>query len=342
VVRGCLPYIPICTGSGGVGGDVTNALANAFFGAFSSAVDSAEVWVLGHVLSLITSSTSIDLSGGWFVQKERGMVTLTAVMLVPLLIAGTISAVMHQDLRRLARTWLVALPGAVVFTVLAIGLTTYALWLADAMTSAVTSGGDLAALRTLTTLTTEPGLPPSVLTMLALVALLGALAVWLELIVRSAAVYVAVFFLPLALAGMVWPAASHLARRLLEGLAALVLMKFVIVSTLALGAAAVSSHQGVDQVASGIGILLIAAFAPYVLLRMVPIIEAASIGHLAGLSRQPFRAAVDTTTRVAGMVTTGGSAVAALKRTSQPDVGSSPADREPAKAPSTYSTAGES
>ena len=30
--------------------------------------------------------------------------------------------------------------------------------------------------------------------------------VWLELVVRAAAIYVAVFFMPLALAGYVWPA----------------------------------------------------------------------------------------------------------------------------------------
>ena len=80
--------------------------------------------------------------------------------------------------------------------------------------------------------------------MLLLVALLVAVAafvLWLELLIRAAAVYVAVLFLPLALATLVWPAVSHWCRRLVETLAALILSKFVIVATLSLAAGAVSS-----------------------------------------------------------------------------------------------------
>ena len=69
--------------------------------------------------------------------------------------------------------------------------------------------------------------------MLLLVSLLIAVAafvLWLELLIRAAAVYVAVLFLPLALATLVWPAVSHWCRRLVETLAALILSKFVIVA----------------------------------------------------------------------------------------------------------------
>ena len=80
--------------------------------------------------------------------------------------------------------------------------------------------------------------------MLLLIALLIAVAafvLWLELLIRAAAVYVAVLFLPLALATLVWPAVSHWCRRLVETLAALILSKFVIVATLSLAAGAVAS-----------------------------------------------------------------------------------------------------
>lgn len=317
-------------------GSVGQAVANAIVSAFSRFVDSSASWILGHVLALATSTTTINLGSSWFIRRETLMVTLMALLLVPLLIAGTISAVAHQDLRRLARTWLVGLPASIVATTLVIGLTTTALQLADAMTSLVTSADSLDAYHVLTDVPGLPGLPPPVATSLCIIVLLGALAVWLELVVRSAAVYVAVFFLPLALAAMVWPAAAHMARRLIEGLAALVLMKFVIVATLSLGAAAVRSGNGVDQVAAGIAVLLIAAFAPYVLFRMVPVVEAASIGHLAGLSRQPFRAAASSATRIAGVVSTGGAALGGLKRGAPAGVGASATQPMVPEAPVTY------
>ena len=59
---------------------------------------------------------------------------------------------------------------------------------------------------------------------------------------RAAAIYVAVFFMPLALACYVWPATTAIAKRTVELLAALILSKFVIVATLTLGVAAL--HGG--------------------------------------------------------------------------------------------------
>jgi hypothetical protein len=41
----------------------------------------------------------------------------------------------------------------------------------------------------------------------ALIVTLGALSIWLELLLRAAAIYISVLFLPLALAAMIWPAA---------------------------------------------------------------------------------------------------------------------------------------
>ena len=78
---------------------------------------------------------------------------------------------------------------------------------------------------------------------------------WLELLIRSAAVYVAVLFLPLAIATLVWPAVSHWCRRLVETLAALILSKFVIVAVLSLAAGALSSGTAGTGV-HGAGLLL--------------------------------------------------------------------------------------
>ena len=64
---------------------------------------------------------------------------------------------------------------------------------------------------------------------------------WLELLLRQAAVTVAVLFAPIGFAALVWPSTAHWLRRLVEGLVAIIFSKFVIVSVLSLAASALSN-----------------------------------------------------------------------------------------------------
>jgi hypothetical protein len=114
----------------------------------------------------------------------------------------------------------------------------------------------------------------------------AAFVLWLELLIRAAAVYVAVLFLPLAMATLVWPAVSHWCRRLVETLSALILSKFVIVATLSLAAGAISSGSGLSSVLAGGALLVIATFVPFAILRLIPAVEAGAVGHLEGLRQR--------------------------------------------------------
>jgi hypothetical protein len=125
---------------------------------------------------------------------------------------------------------------------------------------------------------------PFVTFLIALLTTAGGLVLWLELLVREAAVYVVVLMLPLVFAAMVWPARRIWAVRGVEVLVALILAKFAIVSVLALAAAALT-HGGGDLIVRSLaGLVLVAlgAFAPWVLLRLLPLAEVASaaIGHV--------------------------------------------------------------
>jgi hypothetical protein len=135
----------------------------------------------------------------------------------------------------------------------------------------------------------------------------AAFVLWLELLVRAAAVYVAVLFLPLAMATLVWPSVAHWCRRLVETLTALILSKFVIVATLSLAASAVGSGtagtgdagSGFASVLAGGALLVLATFVPFSILRLIPLVEAGAVGHLdgvrqravAGLTHMPHKAA---------------------------------------------------
>ena len=103
----------------------------------------------------------------------------------------------------------------------------------------------------------QPAAPTFVLFLGGMAVVVGAVLVWVELLLRAAAVYVAVLFLPLALASLAWPAISHWCRRLVDTLVALVLSKFVIVAVLSLAVGALaagtgSTPAGADAVGRGL------------------------------------------------------------------------------------------
>jgi len=112
----------------------------------------------------------------------------------------------------------------------------------------------------------------------AIVMAVGAVVVWIELLVRQAAIYVAVLFLPLAIAGIVWPATSHWFKRLAHILVALILSKFVIAAILSLAASGLAADTadggGFSAVLGGGALLTLAAVAPLALLKLAPILEA--------------------------------------------------------------------
>ena len=135
---------------------------------------------------------------------------------------------------------------------------------------------------------------PAFVTLLgALFVSFGALLLWVELLVRAAAVYVATLFFPLAMASLVWPAVSQWCRRLVETVAALVLSKFVIVAVLSLAVGALGAGDGSfsSELAGG-ALLLLAAFAPFTLLRLVPMVEAGATSQLEGVRHRVQQAAL--------------------------------------------------
>ena len=112
-----------------------------------------------------------------------------------------------------------------------------------------------------------------------LLTVAGAVVLWVELLMREAAVYVIVLMLPLAFAAMVWPARRVWAIRAVELLVALILSKFAIVAVLSLGGAALGHtlRQRGHGTLAGFVLVCWRSFAPWALLRLLPLTELA--GH---------------------------------------------------------------
>jgi hypothetical protein len=297
----------LLTGSGlsslsGLPGEVAKAVSTRLFSQLGTWLGQGAVYVLaglGHVMSV---STTPPIGTSFFAHEIGVMALIAAAVALPLLLLTAVQSVVQQDPGLLIRTLLVKLPLALVFTGIAVQLVELGLAATDSMcgamlqTARVPVGQLFSGIaRAVLGVTAVTGSSEGAFAACAgaVVVALVALLLWLELALRSAAIEAAVLFLPLALAGVIWPATSHWARRLGEILAALVLSKLVIVAILALAAGQLSGAGGggFAEIVSGLALLLLAALAPFTLLRLVPIVEAGTISHLEGMARRPAYAA---------------------------------------------------
>lgn len=307
---GCTGLLsPVCHAVGGAGSSIFSSGAGAVLSAVATWVVGGASWLLGQIGGVLSSSTSIDLGAGWFQSHYRVMAGLAGVVVLPLVILSVVQAVYRQSPGPLVRSIVVQLPLAALLTAAAVQLVQLALAATDALSATVASGTGtniqdvLAGVAGLlvSEIAGGPQSPPTFVILLGgLLVAIGAFALWVELLVRAAAVYVAVLFLPLALASLVWPAISHWCRRLADTLVALVLAKFVIVAILSLAAAALASGTGAGfaSVLGGGALLLLAAFTPFTLLRLVPAVEAGAVHQLEGV-RHRASAALGSAPRTA-------------------------------------------
>ena len=280
-------------------GAVAGAGVGAVFQGLTKWVVDGAVWLVAQIGSVLTATTSVDVGAPWFRSHYQVMLALLGVVVLPMLLGSVVQAVLRQDATTLLRSFLVHLPLAMVLAGGAVKTVQLALAATDALSSFVSASAGADLHRALSGVGTAlaasaaaPGIPAFVALLGALLVVLGALALWVELLVRAAAVYVAVLFLPLALASLVWPAVSHWCRRLVEVLAALILSKFLIVAILSLAVGALASGASgsagsagasLRAVLAGAALLSMAAFSPYALLRLIPMAEAGAVGHLEGV-----------------------------------------------------------
>lgn len=309
-VIGCTGLLnPVCSGVTGIGSGVAGASAGAALGAVTGWVVQGASWLLGQIGGVLTSTTSVDLGASWFVGHYRAMAALAAVVILPLLLLSVLQAVYRQSAAVLVRVVAVQLPLALLLTAAAVQLVQMALSATDALATSVSVGVGVDVQKALQAVASQlvaqagggPDSAPAFVVLLgALLVAIASFVLWLELLVRAAAVYVAVLFLPMALASLVWPAVSHWCRRLVDTLVALVLAKFVIVAILSLAASALASGTGAgfSAVLGGAALLLLAAATPFTLLRLVPMVEAGAVHQLEG-ARHRVRSAFVTTPRSA-------------------------------------------
>lgn len=304
-----------------IAADVVRDALGAIAHAVSSGIVSVAAWAIGGLTHAATATTAINLDT-WFQGPWRAMGAVAAVVAVPLFLAGVLSALVRGEgpagLARVLGRLLAAAAGGVLALAgveLLLALVDFSCAVVE-HASGISLAGALARLGTALGVTSAVGGPQIGAigaAVLALLAALGALVLWLELAVRSALVLVATAFIPLALAGLLWPATASWFRRLAEVLAAVALSKLVIVVVLVLGAAALTASPvslsapgaDADAVVSGIAFLAVATLGLPMALRLVPMAAEAAMG--AGLGAVLVRRGLRAPATVAGHVSAAGS-----------------------------------
>ena len=301
----CFPTI-VCpssiVGAGtGLASSIAGPIASSLLSEVGAGVQQAATWLVQQVFTLIEQSTTPNVASSWFVPEVQLMEQVGGLVILPVLMLATIGPVLRQDGRRLARVWGIGLPVAIFAGFAASELTGVAIQATDYLSEAAVGPSPDALSQAFVHAASSSAVaaaPLFVQILLAGVTVVGAMTIWLELTLRSAGIYLATFFMPVVLVAYIWPSTAELARRGVQVLASLVLSKFVIVASLGLGFAAVTDGSAQAAV-SGAAILLMAAFAPFALLRLAPVAEASVIAHLEGMSRRPVRAAARTATAAA-------------------------------------------
>jgi hypothetical protein len=263
-----------------VGGASSTASTKLAIVAVVAWVAGGAKFALDETAKILSHTTRPNLRSTWFSGAYWRMAGIAALLTVPFLFAAAIQALLRSDLSLLAQAAFGYLPLAMLSVSIAAPVATLLLAATDQLCGLVSAGQGA---RFLSGAGSVFGLAhfvtqPFIVFLLGAIAAGGALIVWVELAVREAAVYVIVLMLPLALAALVWPARRVWAIRSVELLVALILSKFAIVAVLGLAGAALDqeSHGGLTTALAGMVLVLLAAFAPWALLRLIPLSELAA------------------------------------------------------------------
>ncbi len=326
-----VPPVPPVRPGGMVNIPVVSPVVNGIAGGVvssgvGSVMDSLTQWVAGGAASLLgwlgkemSQTTTIDLTRPWFASHYAAVAGLAVFVAAPVAFVAVIQSIARQDSTIVIRCVLVNLPLALVAAGVAVEGVQFAVTLVDQMCKALTGAANgsmahlLSGLAKFFVLGDASGSAGLVGFLLGSVAAFGALSLWIELALRTAAVYVATLFIPLFLVGTIMPATIPWCRRLVEVLAALIFSKLVIVAALSLGASAIGQGSGLGAAVEGCSLLLVATFAPYALLKLIPVVEAGAVHHLEGLSRRGM-SSVAAPARIASTTVSGINAAMALPR----------------------------
>ncbi len=287
--------------------DAADSIGRGVFNQITTWATDGAVWLLGEVVELMNKTTSPDLLSKGFLRQYRQMAAIAVVLALLMLIFAVIESLGRGDAGMLLRVFLVHVPVAALATSAAYVVVQLLIATTDGFCEAIahstardTRGFFQGAVKALAEAGAEAGavggaasgngaagaaataaagsveVPLFVGFIAAIVAAFAAFLVWIELLMRDAAIYVVALFMPFAIAASIWPRWMGALRRTAELVVVIVSSKFVIVAIVALATSLLVNTGGkVEHVLAAGALLLLACFAPLMLFKLLPFAEGA-------------------------------------------------------------------
>ncbi len=281
-------------------------IGSGIFDQIGAWVSDGAAWLMGRVVRLIDKTTSPDLTDGGFLRQYRKMAEIALVLAAAMLLLAVLEGLARGNVGMLARIVFVNVPLAFIGASVAFVVVQLLLGVTDALSHAISASAgrdgerffeeaikSLGAVGGTTGETAGStgaspvgeaagqasgsiGVPLFVTFLAAAIGAFAAFFLWIELLMRDAAVYAVSPFMPLALAASIWPRWSGVLHRTGELIFVVITSKFVIVAIISLAASLLVDNAGeVEQILAASALMLLACFAPLGLLRFVSFAQGA-------------------------------------------------------------------
>jgi type IV secretion system protein TrbL len=279
-------------------GDVVGALKNAVLDVADAVFDKIIEWIAGllaqavgkvtDALVTLLSAIKPTLTPGGGIENaapiQQSIAGMAAMLVTIFFIFRIIHGIITGQAGQNLKATIIDLPMVIIGT-LFFGFLCYTLLaLVDAFSDPLISDYATTLDETVKKLYSQEGIVQGgvFVIIFSLLYIIAAVFLCFELFVRSSLIYLVVMFAPLAIATRIWGPTRSYARRATETAVALIFSKLAIAVTLATGASLMSGATedgGNVAMIQGSAILLLAAFMPFGLMRVIPMMEGAIAGE---------------------------------------------------------------
>src|SRR4051794_28255986 len=266
----------------GVPGDIAKGAATGALNQLTKWMTDAATWTTKQIAAGIQKTSTPELQSSWYKQRFGSMAALGLGLAALVAMMALASAAIRRDPEALGAT-VYGMLRAGLGTGLVLVLTVLAVGVADEISNAIaTDTMGKGAAQFWNDVGDSWGKDnfagfgsAAIAFLFAFFQVIAGLLVWIEMLLRSAAIYISVLFLPAALAASIWPPLREWESRLVKVLFVLIAMKPVIITVLALaGHAAAAAITGeargdVGVMLAAIVIFALAACVPWALMTLV-------------------------------------------------------------------------
>ncbi|WP_185996618.1 type IV secretion system protein [Nocardioides campestrisoli] len=264
----------VCNAAGEAAGEIVTAPFNWL----AQGMGGAAQWMFESVWRVMATTTIVDVTSGEYTKVYNIMFGIGVFVMLAFFMLQVMGGMIRREPAALSRAAL-GLAKSILGSFAALALLATALETTDQLCVGIVNaagtdmdemGGKVGALAAgLGTINlAAPGAGAILTIFLASLAIVGAMTVWISLLIRKALLLIAIVLAPIALAGSSWDHTRSWASRWATFVIAMILSKVVLVVIFLLATAQISAPidadlESVSQPIAGVVLMLMAGFAPY-------------------------------------------------------------------------------